>query len=235
MVGIINKEGYLSFLRKVLDYFDADIDNTEVIKNDFLLYIDNDIEKFNIFKEKLPIIKSSLSKDLDFFMISDPAIDSREEVVFSYPGFKAITYYRIAHELRNLGFNLVSRIITEEAHSLTGIDIHPGATISSPFFIDHGTGIVIGETSIIDSHVKLYQGVTLGALSLQNCETVKGVKRHPSIGKNVTIYSCATILGDVKIGDNSIIGANVFITDDIPNDVKVTIRKPDLVIKEKRN
>lgn len=235
MIETINKGGYLSLLKKVLDYVNTGIDNIEVIKNDFLLYVDNDTQKFNDFASRLPIIKSKLSEDLDFFMISDPAIDSRQEVILSYPGYKAISYYRVAHELRDLGFLLVSRIITEEAHSLTGIDIHPGAQISSPFFIDHGTGIVIGETAVIDSHVKLYQGVTLGALSLQNCELVKGVKRHPSIGKNVTIYSCATILGDVKIGDNTIVGANVFITDDIPDNVKVTIRKPDLVIKEKKN
>ncbi|MBP5343171.1 serine acetyltransferase [bacterium] len=233
MVGVINKKGYLSFLKKVLDHFIMNIENIEVIKNDFLLYIDNDLEKFSEFKEKLPIIKDSLSKDLDFFMLSDPAIDNRDEVIFCYPGFKAIAYYRIAHELRNLGFLLVSRMITEEAHSLTGIDIHPGAKIEVPLFIDHGTGTVIGETAEIGSHVKLYQGVTLGAISLSNCSSVKGVKRHPTIGNYVTIYSCASILGNVKIGDNTTIGANVFLTEDVPSGVKVTIGKPELIIKEK--
>ena len=235
MVGIINKKGYLSLLKNVIDNFILNIENIEVIKNDFLLYIDNDIEKFDLFKKELPIIKNELLQDLDFFMMSDTAIDSRDEVIFCYPGFKAISYYRVAHTLKNLGFPLVARMITEEAHSLTGIDIHPGANVSSPFFIDHGTGIVIGETSIIGPYVKLYQGVTLGALSLSNAQSMKGVKRHPTIGKNVTIYACASILGDISIGDNTTIGANVFLTENVPSGVKVSIGKPELIIKEKKN
>ncbi len=233
MVNTINKEAYLSFLFKVIEHMFVN-ENIELIKNAFLLNIDNDKDKCDSFINKISYIKESLTQDLDFFMLSDPAIDSKEEVIFAYPGFKAITYYRIAHELNILGYKLISRIITEEAHSLTGIDIHPSATISSPFFIDHGTGIVIGETTIIKKNVKLYQGVTLGAISLSNIDEVKGKKRHPSIENDVTIYAGASILGDIKIGEYTTIGSNVFLTEDVPPFMKVTIGKPELIIKEKR-
>ena len=166
-------------------------------------------------------------------MDSDPAVDSREEVILAYPGFKAIRYYRIAHELYLLNEKLFARIISEEAHFLTGIDIHPACKIDSPFFIDHGTGIVIGETTEIGHHVRLYQGVTLGALSLKDPTKVRGVKRHPTIGNNVIIYANASILGgDVIIGDNVVIGGNVFLTESIPANHKVLIQNPKLnVIK----
>ena len=146
----------------------------------------------------------------------DPAAVCREEVMITYPGFRAICIFRIAHELYVLKAPLIPRIMTEYAHEKTGIDIHPGATVGEYFFIDHGTGIVIGETTVIGDHVKLYQGVTLGAKSFeldQNGNPVKNIKRHPNIGNHVVIYANATILGgDTYIGDNSVIGGNTWLT-----------------------
>lgn len=233
MVEIFNKECYTCFLKSTINYLinDEDIDD---IKEQFLKYINNDLEKYHEFIAELPMIKEELKQDLEFFLESDPAIDSKDEVIWAYPGYKAIACYRIAHALYMQGLKVQSRVISEYAHSLTGIDIHPAAKIASPFFIDHGTGIVIGETTIIDKYVKLYQGVTLGALSLANARAVKGIKRHPMIGKNVTIYASATILGNIRIGDNVTVGANVFLTDNVDDNVMVTISKPELVIKEKK-
>lgn len=184
---------------------------------------------------KLPQIKKDLAEDLKFFMESDPAVDSEEEIVFAYPGFKAIVYYRIAHVLHELGYKLYARIVSEEAHSKTGIDIHPGATIGVPFFIDHGTGIVIGETTIIGKSVVLYQGVTLGAVSVHNAQSIKGVKRHPTIGNKVTIYANATILGDIKIGDHVIVGSNTYIREDIPANTTVKNPKPELILRSHKD
>lgn len=208
-------------------------DNTNEIIGEFIKEIENNETKCKAFISKLTNIKSFLKLDLDFFMDSDPAVDSEEEVILAYPGYKAIVYYRIAHVLYSLGYALKARIICEEAHTATGIDIHPGATIACPFFIDHGTGIVIGETSIIGKNCKIYQGVTLGALSLSKGSKMKGVKRHPTIGNNVTIYAGASILGDINIGDNVTVGSNVFLTEDIPSDTKVTIGKPELIFTKK--
>ena len=233
MDRVWGRECYIEFLKDVAGYLTKNCD-TNVVDKAFLSYISEDQDKLKTFKARLPKIKEELKKDLDFFMESDPAIYSREEVVCAYPGYKAIACYRIAHILYENDLKLCARIITELAHSITGIDIHPAASISSPFFIDHGTGIVIGETTVIESGVKLYQGVTLGALSLSNIEKIKNTKRHPTIKKNVTIYSCASILGDVTIGESSTIGANVFLTEDVASGMKVTIAKPILVIKEKK-
>ena len=163
-------------------------------------------------------------------MESDPAAESKQEILLAYPGFKAISAYRIAHELYKLGYTLAARMMTEEAHSKTGIDIHPGANLASPLFIDHGTGIVVGETTISGKNFKIYQGVTLGALSLKCGSKLKGCKRHPTIGENVVIYAGASILGDISIGNNVTIGSNVFITESIPDNVKVSFSKPSLVI-----
>ena len=162
-------------------------ENSNEIIGEFIKEIENSEAKCKAFISKLTNIKSFLKLDLDFFMESDPAVDSEEEVILAYPGFKAIVYYRIAHVLYGMGYALKARMICEEAHATTGIDIHPGASISCPFFIDHGTGIVIGETSIIGKNCKIYQGVTLGALSLSKGAKMKGIKRHPTIGSNVTI------------------------------------------------
>lgn len=168
------------------------------------------------FISELPALENNLKEDVNFFMASDPAIKDREEVIISYPGFLAITYYRIAHIIYEYEVPYVPRIITEAAHSKTGIDIHPGAKIGVPFFIDHGTGIVIGETSIIGKNVKMYHGVTLGALSLKNVESLRGKKRHPTIEDNVTIYAGASILGgETVIEEGATIGSNVFIVNSV--------------------
>jgi serine O-acetyltransferase len=168
------------------------------------------------FAERLPEVKRLLLLDVEALYEGDPAAVSREEVMISYPGFRAITIFRIAHELYLLKAPLIPRIMTEYAHERTGIDIHPGATVGEYFFIDHGTGIVVGETTTIGDHVKLYQGVTLGARSFEldeNGNPVKNIKRHPDIGNHVVIYANATILGgDTVIGDHCVIGGNTWLT-----------------------
>ncbi len=174
----------------------------------------------NKFFESLPEIHRVLQTDVVSMLEGDPAAHSHFEVVRAYPGFLAIGFYRIAHALLNLEVPLLPRILTEHAHSLTGIDIHPAAIIGEYFFIDHGTGIVIGETSVIGNHVKLYQGVTLGALSVE--KSMAKQKRHPTVEDNVVIYSNATILGgETVIGSNSIIGGNVWLTRSVPAGSKV--------------
>jgi serine O-acetyltransferase len=168
----------------------------------------------------LPEILEVLKTDVKAGYDGDPAAKSMDEVIITYPAFKAITIYRIAHRMYEMGVPLIPRIMTEIAHQQTGIDIHPGATIGSYFFIDHGTGVVIGETTTIGHHVKIYQHVTLGSKSFDLAEDgtpVKGVKRHPDIGNNCIIYANATILGGkTKIGDGSVIGGNVWLTHSVP-------------------
>ncbi len=164
-------------------------------------------------------IRKIIQSDVFAAYAGDPAARSFEEIVISYPGLKAIAIHRIAHELYRSDVPLIPRMMNEIAHSETGIDIHPGATIGEKFFIDHGTGVVIGETSVIGKNVKIYQGVTLGAVSFstdENGNAVKGIKRHPEIGDDVTIYAEATILGTIKIGRGSVIGGNVWIKEDVP-------------------
>jgi serine O-acetyltransferase len=168
----------------------------------------------------LSAIYDDLLLDVEAFMLCDPASRSTYEVVRSYPGFFAIFTYRIAHQLQKSDVPLIPRILGEYAHSKTGIDIHPSATIGQSFFIDHGTGVVIGETAIIGNHVKIYQGVTLGALSVD--KTMAGVKRHPTVGDHTIIYSGATILGgNTVIGRDCIIGGNVWLTTSVPDGTKV--------------
>lgn len=185
--------------------------------------------------EKIPEIRISLRGDIQAAYDGDPAAKSIDEVILSYPCVHAIATYRIAHELYVRGVPLVPRIMSEYAHSKTGIDIHPGARIGKNFFIDHGTGVVIGETAEIGDDVKIYQGVTLGALSFpkdEKGEIIKGRKRHPTIGNNVIIYSGATLLGaEAIIGDDAVIGGNVWITSSIPSGTKVTIVPPEHTIK----
>ena len=175
--------------------------------------------------EKIPEIRAILSGDIQAAHDGDPAASSIDEVFLSYPCVVAIGTYRIAHELYVRGVPLIPRIMTEFAHSQTGIDIHPGARIGKNFFIDHGTGVVIGETTEIGNNVKIYQGVTLGALSFPKNEKgqiIKGRKRHPTVGNNVVIYSSATILGGLTvIGDDAVIGGNAWITSSIPPGTKV--------------
>ena len=181
------------------------------------------------FMEKIPEIREYLDTDVQAAYDGDPAAFSTDEIIFSYPGIFAITVYRIAHELYLLKVPMIPRIMTEYAHSITGIDIHPGATIGKYFFIDHGTGIVIGETTQIGDNVKIYQGVTLGALSTRKGQQLKGVKRHPTIGDNVTIYSGTSILGgETVIGDGATIGGNAFIVSSVASGTKVSVKNPEL-------
>jgi len=185
---------------------------------------------------KIPQIKDYLEKDIEAAFSGDPSAYSKAEIVISYPGIYATMVYRIAHELYLLSVPLIPRIMSEYAHSATGIDIHPGAAIGKYFFIDHGTGIVIGETAIIGNNVKLYQGVTLGALSTKGGQSIKGIKRHPTICDNVTIYSGASILGgDTVIGEGVIIGGNAFVTRSVPENTRVSVKNPELQFKSSGN
>ena len=168
---------------------------------------------------KLPDVRKTLITDVEAAYNGDPAAESYDEIICCYPVIKALTNYRVAHELHLLGVPLIPRLITELAHSETGIDIHPGATIGTHFTVDHGTGVVIGATCIIGNNVKLYQGVTLGAKSFcldENGNPVKGIPRHPILGNNIVVYSNATILGRITIGDNVVIGGNIWVTEDVP-------------------
>lgn len=186
---------------------------------------------------RLPEIREMLKSDVQAALDGDPAAKTADEVVISYPGLKAIAIQRLAHVLYALEIPLIPRVMGEFAHAVTGIDIHPGATIGASFFIDHGTGVVIGETAVIGSNVKIYQGVTLGALSFpkdQMGHIIKGAKRHPNIEDNVTIYAGATILGDITIGHDSIIGGNVWITEGVAPFTKVTIAPPELSIQSRK-
>jgi len=182
------------------------------------------------FFRRVPKIRALLEKDVQAAYDGDPAAKSFAEIVLCYPGFEAITTYRIGHELLVLGVPLISRIMSEFIHHRSGVDIHPGATIGESFFIDHGTGVVIGETTVIGNNVKIYQGVTLGALSFPKDESgqiIRGRKRHPTIEDNVTIYANATILGgDTVIGRGSVVGGNVWITESVPPGTKVLIEAP---------
>jgi serine O-acetyltransferase len=184
------------------------------------------------FLSKLPEIRDLLATDVSAAFDGDPAAFSRDEIISSYPGLYAITVNRLAHVLYTLDVPLIPRILTEHAHSITGIDIHPGAVIGHHFFIDHGTGIVIGQTTIIGNHVKLYQGVTLGALSTRGGQVLKDVKRHPTIEDHVTIYSGASILGGTTvIGEGVVIGSNAFVTKSVPEKTKVSVKNPELQFK----
>ena len=185
---------------------------------------------------QMPHIREMLKGDVGAAFDGDPAAQSYEEIVISYPCIMAIAFYRIAHELYKKDVPLIPRIITECAHARTGIDIHPGATIGRSFFIDHGTGVVIGETTVIGDNVKIYQGATLGALSFAKDERgriIKGGKRHPTIEDSVTIYAEATILGNVVIGKSSVIGGNVWIKESVPAGVTVTAPEAALVYTQR--
>ncbi|MBW1747123.1 MAG: serine acetyltransferase [Deltaproteobacteria bacterium] len=184
--------------------------------------------------ESIPLLRKILATDVRAVYDGDPAAKSHDEIIFSYPGIFAVTIYRVAHKLFELQVPLLPRIMTEHAHSLTGIDIHPGADIGESFVIDHGTGVVIGETTVIGKNVRIYQGVTLGALSLPKDagERLRGKKRHPTIEDDVIVYSGATILGgNTIIGARSVIGGNVWITKSVPPDTKVIMETPKLVYK----
>ena len=186
------------------------------------------------FFRAIPQVRALVQTDLQAAYDGDPAASGKDEVIFSYPGLFAITVYRLAHVLYTLGVPMIPRIMTEHAHSVTGIDIHPGATVGEYFFIDHGTGIVIGETTVIGNHVKIYQGVTLGALSTRGGQNLRGKRRHPTIEDNVTIYAGASILGgETVIGKNAVIGSNAFITASIAPGTTVTPKTQELQLRVK--
>ena len=209
------RKGLLTELEKIVKNPKYGKLNPEQIVDEFVLEL-NDVVKI-------------LKTDLEATFNGDPAAIDYNEIIISYPGFFAITAYRVAHILYKKGVPYIPRIMSEYAHSKTGIDIHPGAEIGPYFFIDHGTGIVIGETAIIGQNVKIYQNVTIGALSLGRGQLLKGKKRHPTIMDNVTIYSNATILGGTTVVKNNVtIGANAFITDDVEEDIIVLMKKNDL-------
>lgn len=180
---------------------------------------------------KLPQIAQKVQMDLEATFDGDPAAASREEILFSYPGLFAILVYRVAHELYHLQIPILPRMMSEYAHSHTGIDIHPGAQIGDYFFIDHGTGIVIGETTVIGDHVKLYQGVTLGALSPRGGRASSSGKRHPTVGDGATIYSGASIFGgETVVGENAVVGGNAFLTSSVAPNSRVVILPPETII-----
>ena len=184
--------------------------------------------------KELPRLRMLLGKDIRAAHEGDPAAKSYDEIIFSYPGLFAITVYRIAHGFQTESITLIPRIMTEYAHSRTGINIHPGARIGESFFIDHGTGVVIGETTEIGQRVRLYQGVTLGALSLPKdaVEKLRNEKRHPTIEDDAIIYAGVTILGgETVIGARSVIGGNTWLTASVPPDTKVFLKKPELIYK----
>jgi serine O-acetyltransferase len=182
--------------------------------------------------EEIPELRRKIQLDTIAAYNGDPAAHSKEEVILSYPGLEAIVIHRIANFLYKNGIPIIPRIMSEHVHGKTGIDIHPGATIGESFFIDHGTGVVIGETCVIGKNVKIYQGVTLGALSPRKGQSLAGVKRHPTVCDNVTIYSGASILGgETVIGEGAIIGGNSFITESVEAGAKVSVKKPELIIK----
>ena len=199
---------------------------------------ENDARAYDIasdFVARLPAIQEMLLKDLAANFDGDPAAYSMEEVLLSYPGMFAIFIYRIAHELYTRKVAMIPRMMSEYAHSQTGIDINPGATIGEYFFIDHGTGVVVGETTIIGDNVKLYQGATLGALSPAGMPTNPGVRRHPKVGNNVVLYANSTLLGGAtEIGDNVIVGGNAFLTSSVEPDTIVSVKTPELTFRGKR-
>lgn len=201
-------------------------DETKLKEESYCLALD--------FVSRLPKVREYVDTDLEATYQGDPAACNKDEIVLCYPGLYASTVNRLAHELFLLNVPLIPRMMTEHAHNRTGIDIHPGATVGKYFFMDHGTGIVVGSTTTIGDHVKVYQGVTLGALSTSGGQALHGVKRHPTIEDNVTIYSGASILGgDTVIGKNSVIGSNAFLTKSVPAGTRVTIKNQELQFKDK--
>lgn len=204
--------------------------NEEICRKDSI--IENAAKLSFEFLSRIPKIREYLSTDVQAALEGDPAASSIDEIIFSYPGIFAITMHRIAHELYLLNIPLIPRVLSEYSHSITGIDINAGAKIGKYFFIDHGTGVVIGETTIIGDRVKIYQGVTLGALSTRGGQGLRGVKRHPNIENDVTIYSGASVFGGKTIiGEGVTIGSNAFITESVPSGTKVSIKNPELIFK----
>ncbi len=241
---MIFKEEIKNFLNAVQDYLFPNLFSNRNIRKEDIIYdlckmfkiLEVENYKASIFVEELKDIKKLLTEDIEAMFNGDPSAKSKEEIIVSYPSLYAIMVYRISHTLYENNIPLLPRMLSEIAHSKTGIDIHPGATIGHYFFIDHGTGVVIGETTKIGNNVRIYQGVTLGALSLQNAQNLKGVKRHPTIKDNVIIYANASILGgETVIGNNVIIGGNVFITSSVEDNKVVTFERENYKIKDRRD
>jgi serine O-acetyltransferase len=233
------KEEIKPFTKRLFyNLFDELKEETEYLKNTFLeiaskLSIENAENLWNEFQKQFLTIRRKLDLDAASFLKNDPASTCIEEVYLAYPGFYAISIYRLSHQLHLLKVPIIPRMMSEYVHGTTGIDIHPGATIGDSFFVDHGTGIVIGETSVIKSNVKIFQGVTLGGIQVK--KNMQSTKRHPTIEDNVTIYANATILGgDIVIGANSTIGANVWITQSVPENSFVTYQT-EIKIRPKKN
>ncbi len=217
-------------LEKYISMLIAEIDCR--LEDILLPLLNNDDRKFRHivrnFLQDIPRIRGLLQQDLQAFLSGDPAAENEAEIIAAYPGYYAITVYRLANSLHRLGAPMLPRLLSEVAHSRTGIDIHPGAAIGPAFFIDHGTGVVIGETAVIGKGVKLYQGVTLGAISTRGGQCLRGKKRHPTIEDEVTIYANASILGgDTVIGAGATIGANAFVTRSVPAGTTVIGNLPD--------
>ncbi len=241
---LINKNKIIDFSSKIIDlmfpnYFNS-VDSISDLKRktyqDFFDYISKSNNKRKAFFSKLEKIHQSILNDLEMVFYSDPSCNSKDEALICFPGVYATINYRIAHELYLLNLKTEARIISEYAHSKTGIDINPGANISDYFFIDHGTGVVIGETCVIGHHVKIFQNVTLGAISLKKGRKLQGKKRHPTIGNYVTIYSGTSILGgDVIIGNNVTIGNNITITYSICDNQVAFSNHSKVILKAKKS
>ena len=231
--GEVGRDGYRYFLGQSLEKFRREF-SEQVTRGlcfrcqepgRFELCREQAQEKVDDLLKTLPQMRAALAKDAEAAFRGDPAATSHEETVFCYPGMTAIAYHRVAHKLYRSEVPLIARIIAERAHSLTGIDIHPGASIGEGLFIDHGTGVVIGESSVIGKNVRIYQGVTLGARSFptdENGVPIKGVPRHPIVEDDVVIYSGATVLGRITVGKGSVIGGNVWLTESVPPQSRVS-------------
>ena len=239
---VLKKQDAEKFIRLNQELFFKDLFNNKlkykIFEKIHFLKIKRILRKFgankntiSFFCNEVKKLKNILLEDAEFTYQCDPASEGTEEIILTYPGFFAVFCYRIAHILKSVNVRLLPRMISEFAHTQTGIDIHPGATIGHPFCIDHGTGIVIGETSIVGNYVKMYQGVTLGALSLKEGQNLKNIKRHPTIGNNVTLYADAFVFGgDTVIGDNVIVGNNAIIRESVEAN-KVVYLKNEVIIK----
>lgn len=213
--------------------FDVDCDEVP----DLPALIETAEEKAELFIKNLPELRRLLTTDVKATYLGDPAAQSTDEVIYCYPAIRAISNYRIAHELIKLEVPIIPRMISEQAHRETGIDIHPAATIGESFTIDHGTGIVVGATAIIGNNVKIYQGVTLGAKSFdtdENNNPVKGIPRHPIIGDNVVIYSNTSILGRITVGANAVIGGNIWVTENVAEGEKLVQAKANNILRFKQ-
>ena len=239
---VLKKQDAEKFIRLNQELFFKDLFNNKlkykIFEKIHFLKIKRILRKFGANKNTISFfcneskkLKKILLEDAEFTYQCDPASEGIDEIILTYPGFFAVFCYRIAHILKSVNVRLLPRMISEFAHTQTGIDIHPGATIGHPFCIDHGTGIVIGETSIVGNYVKMYQGVTFGALSLKEGQSLKNIKRHPTIGNNVTLYADAFVFGgDTVIGDNVIVGNNAIIRESVDAN-KVVYLKNEVIIK----